>query len=59
MILKPISDNLNKAAEDVIPEWHKNIVRQRLEDYKKNKEQAIDFDIAMDDIEKDLLEHAS
>jgi|GEM_PF-2545679 len=59
MILKPIADNSDEASEDVIPQWHKDIVRQRLQDYKKNNEQAIDFDIAIDEIENDLLEHNS
>ena len=37
-----------------IPEWHKDLVRQRLDDYKKNPGSALDFDAAMDDIEKEL-----
>ncbi|MDB5114566.1 MAG: hypothetical protein JWQ79_58 [Mucilaginibacter sp.] len=37
-----------------IPDWHVNLVRKRQEDYKKNPEQAIDFDLAMDDIEREL-----
>ena len=37
-----------------IPDWHKNIVRERLNDYAKNPENTIDFDKAMDDIEKEL-----
>lgn len=37
-----------------VPDWHKDIVRQRLADYRNDPSQAIDFDIAMDDIEKDL-----
>ncbi len=37
-----------------IPDWHKDIVRQRLADYKKNPEQALDFETAIDDIEKHL-----
>jgi hypothetical protein len=37
-----------------IPGWHKDIVRRRLEDYLQHPEQAIDFDLAMDDIEKNL-----
>ena len=37
-----------------IPEWHKDLVLKRLEDYKKNPDSAVDFDTAMDDIEKDL-----
>ncbi len=36
-----------------VPEWHKDLVRQRLEDYRKNPGSAIDFDTAMDDIEKE------
>lgn len=41
--------------EDIdVPEWHKDIVRNRLDDYYKNPETAIDFDVAMDDIEKGL-----
>ena len=37
-----------------IPEWHKEIVRKRIELYKNNIEEAIDFDAALDDIEKGL-----
>lgn len=41
--------------EDInISEWHKDLVRQRLDDYKKNPDSAMDFDDAMDDIEKEL-----
>lgn len=39
---------------DEIPEWHKEIVRERLENYKKNPQQLNDFDSAMDDLEKGL-----
>lgn len=37
-----------------IPFWHMDVVRKRLEDYIKYPEQALDFDTAMDDIEKEL-----
>ena len=37
-----------------IPGWHKYLVRKRLEDYHKNPDDVIDFDAAMDDIEKEL-----
>ncbi len=37
-----------------IPTWHKDIVQQRLTDYKKNPDQTLDFDAAMDDIERSL-----
>jgi hypothetical protein len=37
-----------------IPEWHKEIVSKRMKLYKGNPDQAVDFDTAMDDIEKGL-----
>jgi len=37
-----------------IPNWHKDLVKKRLEDYRKNPGSALDFDAAMDDIEKEL-----
>jgi len=37
-----------------VPEWHKATVRKRMELYKNDPGQAMDFDTAMDDIEKDL-----
>ena len=45
----------NIEREDIdIPEWHKDLVLKRLEDYKQNPNSALDFDSAMDDIEKEL-----
>jgi len=41
--------------EDIdVPGRHKDLVRKRLEEYKKNPGIAMDFDSAMDDIEKEL-----
>lgn len=37
-----------------IPEWHREVVRRRMELYQGGKEKAIDFDQALDEIEKDL-----
>ncbi|MDT8394663.1 MAG: addiction module protein [Bacteroidales bacterium] len=37
-----------------IPEWHIKLVQQRLEDYRKNPDSAMDFDSALNDIEKEL-----
>ena len=37
-----------------IPAWQMQEVRKRLDDYNNNPEQALDFNTAMDDIEKDL-----
>ncbi len=37
-----------------VPDWHKELVSKRLEDYTRNPDSAMDFDSAMDDIEKDL-----
>ncbi len=43
-----------EQVEVDVPEWHKSMVRQRLEEYRKNPGSAIDFDSAMDDIDNDL-----
>ncbi len=43
-----------EQTEIDIPNWHKEIVRKRLKDYQNNPEQVLDFDTAMNDIEKDL-----
>jgi hypothetical protein len=45
--------DINQVASQ-IPDWHKNIVRERLSNYEKFPDQVLDFDTAMDDIEKDL-----
>ncbi len=37
-----------------IPEWHKDLVRERLEGYRKNPGSALDSDAALDDIDKEL-----
>jgi hypothetical protein len=43
-----------EQEEITVPEWHKDLVLKRLEDYKQNPDSAMDFDSAMDDIEKEL-----
>lgn len=43
-----------EQEEVSVPDWHKEVVLKRLEDYRQNPDSAIDFDTAMDDIEKDL-----
>ncbi|MFK7756236.1 MAG: addiction module protein [Flavobacteriales bacterium] len=55
-ILGKIEDIISSnSSEDIqIPEWQKQEVKQRLEEYRRNPDSAIDFDKAMDDIEKDL-----
>ncbi|RLD53268.1 MAG: hypothetical protein DRJ05_16695 [Bacteroidetes bacterium] len=40
--------------EIIVPYWQIQEVRERLDEYKGNPESAIDFDEAMDEIEKDL-----
>jgi hypothetical protein len=48
-----ISDSIEREDMDV-PEWHKETVRQRLTEYINAQDIAVDFDEAIDDIEKDL-----
>ncbi|WP_169739253.1 addiction module protein [Dyadobacter crusticola] len=37
-----------------IPEWHKELVLKRMEAYRNGEEELIDFEEAMDEIEKNL-----
>ena len=37
-----------------IPDWHKDLVKKRLDQYHKDPGTATAFDAAMDDIEKEL-----
>lgn len=56
----PISEwnKLKSKYKDIekmeIPDWQKNVVRERLADYKKNPKLAANFDKTMDEMEKDL-----
>ncbi len=43
-----------EQSEMGIPAWHMDVVNERIEDYKNNPKQAIDFDNAIDDIEREL-----
>ncbi|MEM9897258.1 MAG: addiction module protein [Bacteroidota bacterium] len=50
-------NNIKSRYKDIdqdIPDWHKEIIDQRMKDYKQNPDQAMDFDLAMDEIESDL-----
>ncbi|MBU2552994.1 MAG: addiction module component CHP02574 family protein [Bacteroidetes bacterium] len=37
-----------------VPEWHKDLVLKRLDDYNQNLVSELDFDSAMDDLEREL-----
>ncbi|HUH75513.1 MAG TPA: addiction module protein [Chitinophagales bacterium] len=52
--LKSKYSDIEDEVMSIIPEWQKDIVNQRLKDYKHNNVQALDFEIAMDEIEKEL-----
>ncbi len=43
-----------KQEETDIPEWHKEIVKERVAKAKKEPKRLLDFGEAMDDIEKNL-----
>jgi hypothetical protein len=51
--LKARYKGLEEEEVDV-PDWHKDLVRKRLDQYRKDPDAAMDFDSAMDDIEKGL-----
>lgn len=42
------------GIEQDIPDWHRKVIDQRMKDYNENPDQAVDFDLAMDEIEKYL-----
>jgi hypothetical protein len=42
------------VSKDEIPAWQIKESEKRLKNFKKNPEQALDFDATMSDIEKDL-----
>ena len=44
---------IDLGAEDIdIPDWYKEIVRKRIELYQRDPGQAMDFEAAMDRVEK-------
>jgi len=53
--LKSKYDHLKQEENEMfeVPEWHKDIVRQRLEDYKKNPDNVLDWDEVQDDFKLD------
>ncbi len=49
-------ENLGLEVENEIeiPEWHKNVLNERLEQYSSNPSEDRDADDALDDIERTL-----
>ena len=45
---------LEVERESEIPEWHKNVLNERLEQYNSNPGEGRDADDALDDIERKL-----
>ena len=43
------------SPKDDIPEWHKEIIDNRLKDYKQNPDDVTDFDVFCDELEKENL----
>lgn len=52
--IKSQIENL-EIEEDSVPEWHKEIVNERMEAYKKGEQISQDFNAAMDEIDRDIL----
>ena len=51
--LKSKYESLGNEDLDV-SDWHKDLVRKRLEEYRKDPDIGMDFKSAIDDIEKEL-----
>jgi len=43
------------SPENDIPQWHKEIIDKRLNDYKQNPDDVTDFDVFCDELEKENL----
>jgi len=52
--LKEKHNGLEEDLNNAIPQWQKDELDRRLESYKNNPEQVLDFHQAMDDIETEL-----
>ena len=51
-------DDLSEVEIDLeIPEWQKNEVRERVEEYKKNPDSFIDMDDVFSEIDRELDEN--
>jgi hypothetical protein len=46
--------NVETIESTDIPEWHKAIIDQRMAAYRENPDDVLDFDKAMDDLEREL-----
>jgi hypothetical protein len=46
---------LPSNPENDIPEWHKEIIDNRLKDYKQNPDDVTDFDVFCDELEQENL----
>lgn len=52
--LKSKYSEIEKEEVNNIPQWHKEVVSDRLANSKNDHNPTLDFDQAMDDIENDL-----
>lgn len=52
--LKSKYSEIEKEEANNIPQWHKNVVSDRLANFKSDRSQTLDFDQAIDDIENNF-----
>jgi len=52
--LKSKFKGIEELDKTSIPDWHIDVVRDRMSEYHKHPEKVLDFDAAMDEIEKEL-----
>lgn len=51
---EPLSSEKAKKTSAAIPDWHIAVLQQRMQSLKANPKSVIDFDKAIDDLEKEL-----
>ncbi|REA62059.1 hypothetical protein DSL64_10400 [Dyadobacter luteus] len=47
-------EGIEAEETDNIPQWHKDVVMARLKESGEKSESVLDFDIAMDDLERSI-----
>ena len=53
-LLKKYKELRDAAATLEIPEWHRELVLERMEKYKNGTDSAVDFDAAIGELDKNL-----
>jgi hypothetical protein len=54
ILLMRYKDLREEAATVELPDWHQQVVSERMEQYRKDPGTSLNFDTAIDDLDKNL-----